>query len=202
MRSTAQSTKRQYVILCLVAAWFVFWIASNAYPWVSSSMNILQGADVDVRFGALTLWILIISAVTFFVWGHFLKKKDFFAIRPAWSLFFLVFPVYGLLYYAFRNTSLNNVNGLLYGCGVIISVVLQQIVTFGLLQSSLEKVLTLKNAAIVTGCAFFIGHLIYGISFLTIIFAVAAIVFSWLRYRYRSILPGSIIHLIFSLLPF
>lgn len=195
-----------HIILVLVS-WFFIWFISQFlfffgayFPLLSE--KIFSSQNVNLNFSIITAWILLVGVSCFLLYEKATHDISFIQqIHNKKILYFYAIPIILIFRIIFQGTTSFGANGLLYVVGMTVSVFWQQILTFGLLQTYLEKLVNTKLAMFMTILIFTIGHLPFlNLSLLTPIEFGGFILFGLLRHQFKTIHPGYIIHLSFSLL--
>jgi membrane protease YdiL (CAAX protease family) len=83
---------------------------------------------------------------------------------------------------------------------MIVSAFVQDIGTFGFLQTYIEKQVHRSIAAVIVAISFFIAHFQYGLAYATLFYIAGFFLFAFLRYKTRSLYATNVLHLSFLLL--
>lgn len=187
-------------VILAVVIWFIFWFGAQSLYLIPNLFSNINPTP-NVFFVIYSLWIIFVSMVAVLIWKFTFKKFGFLKIKnKKWLLLYIIPVVLSVILIINGNNF--GINRYLYTSAMFVTTFLgQDLLTFGFLQTYLEKITGAKTAAIITGLAFFAGHLVSSFSFGTLLMLVAAILFSFLRYRTKNIYLLNIIHISFSLLP-
>ena len=190
-------------IIAAVVIWFIFWFAEESLYLISRllSTDIPFSLSLDVFFGIYSLWIISIAAIGIIIWRFTINDFSFLKIKnKKWLLLYIVPVILSIVLFIWGNGL--NINRVLYAASMFSTTFIgQDVLTFGFLQTYLGKVIDKKLAALVTGISFFIGHLTFNLSYYTLLITVAAVLFSYLRYKTKNIYLLNIVHVSFLLLP-
>lgn len=191
-----------------IIVWFICWMSVSGitnFPSVSDwliRIGLMQEGNSIRNFTILTIWMSITGIIAFLLWYKY--TKDVFFLKQCLHkkiLYLYIIPFILLIITIAQGTKFG-VPGILFGTSMIVNAFTQDVLTFGLLQTYLEKVTNNKMAALLTAVVFYIGHFdaFYDIR-MSAVYIVGFILFGWLRYKFKTIYPGNIIHLSFLLLP-
>lgn len=202
-KSDASKTRIRVVSLVLLA-WFVFWLPFQLIfildvPYLDS----LLSPDNLPTHERLVRYSLVLAASAFLaclIYHRFVHIYKFFKTKK-WIFLLYLLPLAAMInLYINQPSEIFGVNTLLYILFMTLSVAYQDILTFGFLQTILEKNLGGLIAAIITGVVFYIGHLNFSLDVFSLIHMLGFIVFSFSRYLTGSIYIANIIHLTFVLM--
>lgn len=209
MKLRQTSTKKNIawaVVAC--AGWVAFWLSTQALfmtniPILSKAL--LSSHNVTTSFLALTIWILIVAVVAVLAWAKFSHNNfSFLRVehRQRWILYAYIPILILAVLVAFKTPF--GVPGWLWVVGIIATTFFQDILTFGFLQTMLEKHLSGVVAAVVTAGMFFAGHFLLVGNIPTLqtmlLYLVAFPLFAFLRLKTKTIYATDIIHVVFLLL--
>lgn len=198
---TKQKIKKTIVAIGL---WSVFWFgAQGMYVLPFSPLNNLNlNLSPDLSFLFYTLWILSVAGIGLILWKKTINDFSFLKVKNKKVLFLYIVPIIIAIVLLIRGNGFNDINRPLYVAAIASSTfIAQDMLTFGFLQTYLEKILSKNVAAIITFVTFFTAHLAFQWSMGALIVLLGAIVFSYLRYRTKNIYLLDIIHISFLLLP-
>lgn len=163
-----QTTKRKddfwwLRVIGLVTMWFMTWLATQALymidvpilsPW-------LKNADGEQGFINLSIWIMFVVIVATVAWAV-VAKGNFSFLKPTkWTIapYIVTIPLVIACMFAPRSLTFG-VTPWLYMTLMVVTNFVQDILTFGFLQTALEKVIKVWPAAILTAVVFYAGHFV------------------------------------------
>ncbi|NTW62021.1 hypothetical protein HGB25_01245 [Candidatus Saccharibacteria bacterium] len=196
---TKQKIKK---VVIAVGLWCVFWFGAQAiYLIPISPLNTLE-LPPNLNFLLYTIWILCVSCAGVFIWKKKVNDFSFLKVKNKKILYLYIMPIIMAIIFLIRGNGID-INRPLYIVAIASTTfIAQDMLTFGFLQTYLEKIISRKTAAMITCIAFFTAHLTFGWSLLTLTFLLGGALFSYLRYRTKNIYLLDIIHISFLLLPF
>ncbi len=196
-------------IIIAIFVWLCAWMLSDITLGTTVIERLLPHFDqysANVRFGIYSFWLLIICAIISITWFKKIKEASFLKIKnKAWLLLYIIPITFIVIIAIHGNQQSGNVNQWNWTISIILSTFFaQDLVTFGFLQTYLEKQLKPFHAALLTAAVFFVGHLIGQFQFdvLTLIYFLGFILFAIIRYKTKNIYIVNVLHLSFLLLPF
>lgn len=204
---TVQSTKKtsfQKRIIAVVFAiilWFVWWFTSQALFIINIPVltNFLtHGVTATQSFINITLFLLVPMFFAFVLYHKYVRDYQFLrANKYVWLLYIIPLILF------IRLLTLHDVFGVpswIYGLGMIVSASVQDIGTFGFLQTYVEKKVYRSVAAVIVAVSFFIAHFQYGLAYAALFYIAGFFIFAFLRYKTRSLYATNVLHLSFLLL--
>lgn len=196
--------KKALKILAGVALWFFIWTAARFLFYFNNITRVLPFLKslIDYKYLFFGGWLVFCAIIVFVVWGKKSQSFSFLRIKNKFWLMLYLIPLGQYVYWIFQSKTPFGLAGWLYGLIFILATSGQDILTFGFLETYLEKIIKPWPAAFMTVLVFFLGHFYFKLSFLTLIFIVGFAGFAILRKKTESVYPVNIIHLIFSLLPY
>jgi membrane protease YdiL (CAAX protease family) len=194
-----------------VLIWFLIWFVlgipySTSWLLPNPTINVLSNISSSrTEFFALySLWVLLITAIAIMIYKFTINDFSFLKIKQKKLLFLYLIPVILAAYDILANDTYG-INSYIWAIGIATTTFCgQDLLTFGLLQTYLSKVLNPFAALIITSAAFFVAHLFIGynnLSLATSIVLFGAFLFGFLRYKSKSIYLLDVIHIAFGLLP-
>jgi len=187
-------------VIVAVLIWFFFWFAAQSLLLIPDLLSNLASTP-NAYFSIYSLWILFIAAIAIILWRFIINDFSFLKVKNRKILFLYLIPIAISIALLTLGNGLS-INRLLYVvCMSLTTFLAQDVLTFGFLQTYLDKVVANKLAAVITGLAFFVGHLTFDLSWFTLVYIFAAILFSFLRYKTKNVYLLNIIHISFLLLP-
>lgn len=186
-----------------IPAWLLVWLSTQALFFFDIPLlsDYLSRLTLQQSFIVLTLWISIIASIVSLLWYKLYHNFSFLK-APAVIYLAYIIPLI-LVVKDLLQPQIFGINPFIWVLAMIITTFIQDILTFGYLQTYLEKQINLKPAAIATALIFYIGHFI-GIGSIDIttalIYAFGFAIFAFLRYRSHSIYLTNALHLSFLLL--
>lgn len=187
-------------ILISLTLWSLFWFLGQALFFYNNLP--FQNLDSNAIFFVITIWILFLAIIALFLWKWKFNDFSFLQVKNRKILWFYSLPVILTLIFLIKGLPVG-INRFAYVFAMVTTTFLaQDMLTFGFLQTYLEKLITPFCAFILTSLVFFIAHLTFDFSFFTLIFAFGALLFGYLRYKTKNIYLLNILHTAFLLLPF
>lgn len=195
-----------FVVICF-HCWLVVWLLtfglfSIYIPFITP---LLEKMEPTKCFLTLLVWILFIALVSTLFWSRW-SKNDFNFLKvkkPIWIILSYL-PVITLTLIVASKPKVFEINGTIYALGMLILNPIQDLLTFGYLQTALNKHLrSHTTAAIITACTFFIGHIIFNLSAgvgAYVFYTAAFLLFALLRDFTNNIYAIICIHLYYALI--
>lgn len=144
------------------------------------------------------VWILSLLTA-WFVYHKSVRDYNFLKTKK-WILVLYLLPIAAAInLYIHNPTEIYGANTIIYLLAMLISVGYQDILTFGFLQTILEKRTARIIAALATALVFYIGHLNFGFDLLSLIHILGYVVFVFARYKTSAIYVTNVIHLTYIL---
>lgn len=192
-----------------IALWFTVWSASQALFMSADQYSgtlhlaesLFQNTTLSFQFGALSLWSILLAAIAIVIWKY--TVNDFSFLKPLNKKILLLYliPVSFALY-QLTKTSVFGVDSTVWVFGIIgTTFLLQDFLTFGLLQTYVSKKIGPFYALFVVGAVFFIAHMSFDMSVNTLLLLLGSFSFAYARYKTSSIYLGNVIHLSALLAP-
>lgn len=196
------SSKKRYLLVCVaICLWFLWWFLSQALFIINVPIltDLLTGGVTPAQsFINITLFLLVPTFFAFLVFHKFVNDYRFLRTNRYVLLLYII-PLILFM----RLLTVGDIYGVpafVYGLGMIISAAVQDIGTFGFLQTFVEKHIPRILAAIVVAIAFFIAHFQYGMAYEELFYFSGFLLFALLRYKTKSIYVTNVLHLSFLLL--
>lgn len=197
-----------YLLLC-VLAWWVIWISTQALfiinvPLLSDFL--LRSENTTTNFAILTAWICITGLIATFLWSRWSNSNFSFLKTPRWRwivIGYLPILIATIIITVAREPF--GIPGWLWAPSLLVTTFYQDILTFGFLQTAIEKRLRPSTAALLTAFVFFAGHFwLVGNapSFLdpqVYLFAIGFPVIALLRYKTKTIYATNMLHSAFHM---
>lgn len=196
-------------IVCIIAWWFI-WILTQALfitdvPLLSDFLG--RSQNIAVNFAIYTAWICATGLIATFLWSRWSNGDFSFLKAPRWRWVVIGYvPIFIAAIIIIVTRSPFGIPGWLWAPSLLVTTFYQDFLTFGLLQTALEKRLRPLTAALLTAFVFFTGHFwLVGNapSFLdpqVYLFAVGFPIFALLRYKTKTIYATNMIHSAFHIL--
>jgi membrane protease YdiL (CAAX protease family) len=190
-------------ILVAVFLWGLFWMASQ-YLFIGETPmwleNLVRDVSTEQRFVYLTLWISGIAVVGIALWHRWVQQYGFLRAPRRLYLAYIL-PVILVVWLLFEPEQFG-VSSPIYTTGIVLTTMWQDLVTFGFLQTYLEKQVSPKVAMLITAVVFFVGHTPYGMPLAMLVaYGLGFLVFAYLRYKTKSVYLTNVLHLSFVLIP-
>lgn len=181
-----------------IFVWSFFWFFGQILMKIDLPF-IAEIDNVNIGFLIFSIWNLLVTAIAFVIWRVKFNDFKFLKIKDKRVLFLYIVPIV-LAILAFIDSSRYGVNSYLWVFGLVATTFLaQDMLTFGFLQTYLGKIMKPVYAFLITSSAFFLAHLAYNFSAMTLILLSGAFLFGFLRYKTKNIYIINIIHNIISL---
>ncbi|MFH1367293.1 MAG: CPBP family glutamic-type intramembrane protease [Patescibacteria group bacterium] len=195
--------KKALKIIEAVAIWFFIWTIARFLFYfynITRAFPFLKNL-VEYKYLFFAGWLVLAGIIVFIIWSKKNQSFSFFRLKnKIWLVFYLI-PLGQYVYWIFQSETPFSLAGWYYGLVLILATSGQDLLTFGFLETYLEKLIKPWPAAFLTILVFFLGHFYFQWSFLILIFIAGFAGFAVLRKKMGSVYPINIIHLIFSLLP-
>lgn len=189
-------------------------ITSVLLIWLTiwNNMNLETGKRLFVYLGVIDANRCIKLLQSFYLLGFLgvlvligyiiTKNISFLKVDNKKIFLFYLFPFFILLtIVSFFRGNISIGDNLIDKFSLVVISISQDILTFGLLETYLEGIISCKNAAVITVIMFFIGHIgFFPINFLLLFYVFGFVLFGYLRYRYKNIYLVNIIHTSFNIL--
>lgn len=193
-----------YVILA-VAAWCAAWMSTQALfmtdvPVLTALLT--SSPSATIRFAALSAWIIGTGVIVTLLWAKWSGGDlSFLKIKRPKLLLLCYLPIAIAAIVVIVTRSPFGIPGWLWTLCLVATTFYQDILTFGFLQTALEKRLKPIVAALLTALVFFSGHFWLVDNLPTLanagLYMIAFPIFALLRYKTRTIYPANIIHTAF-----
>ncbi len=182
------------VTLALII-WLIFWVAP--YKIFDFLPDMAGRNEIFITY---TLLGLVLPVIALIVWKNKFNNFFFLKIKDKRILWLYIMPIIFIIR-ALCSATQFGINSVVWTSGIITSTFLtQDLMTFGFLQTYLEKLVKPFIAFLLTSSLFFIGHIFTnGISTGLLIVLVGSLVFGFLRYKTKNIYLLNIIHTSFLL---
>ena len=194
-----KSRRNLIAVIAAVLIWFAYWfgIQNLYFPILGNVLNL--HVSQDFLFAIYSLCITIVALFVTVIWCVTVKDFSFLKLKKKKILYLYMLPVVLTILILIFGDGVG-VNSFLFAIFMWSTTALaQDLVTFGFLQTFIEKRVNRKLAAIITGTVFFLGHIIFGMGIITIFHAIGSILFSYLRYKTKNIYILDVIHISFLL---
>ena len=148
-----------------------------------------------------SFYLLFITSIILFLWFIIFKKFDFFYLNTKKVLLLYIIPLIIFLL-SFVYTNEKTMSTILQETfSFIVLSFSQDILTFGILQTYLSKLINTYYATILTVCMFFIGHIgFFPLNILLLFYITGFVLFGYLRYKDKNIYRLNVIHTSFNLI--
>lgn len=194
-----------YVTLAILA-WSAVWLSTQALFMTDVPIltNFLSASNVVTGFGTYSLWIMLIAVVVTLLWAWWSKNDFSFLKAKKWKWIILGYiPVLAAALVIMISREPFTVPGWLWAPCLLATTFFQSILTFGFLQTTLEKRLKPMWAAWLTALVFFAGHFWLVGNLPTLanasLYLIAFPIFALLRYKTKTIYATNIIHSAFHM---
>lgn len=189
--------KKPFVhVITAVLAWLVLWCLTQGL-FMSEFLQKLY-IDINLIYLLATAWVAMVACISVSVLPHYRKK-----ILPKSKLLWL-YSIPAVLLILLPSHYQLPLALPVYILMITITVFWQDYLTFGLLQTRLEKILTKNIAAPTTALLFMFGHLVFYLNSLLdpqfILLGIAGFVFAFSRRYMGNIYIANILHLCFYLI--
>lgn len=200
VEKTVERKEKIVKTILAVSVWFLFWFANEGIFLLSRHdvINLDFIGSASWKFFFITLWAVLFFGVAFFIWS--IKIKNWLFLKCSKKVFILYLIPFVLLIKVLISGETFGVLPILYVLGIIFNSLLQDILTFGFLQTYLEKVLNTKAAFLIVVVAFYIAHLDFSFSVGSLFLVAGYILFGYLRFRFKHIYFTNVVHLSYLLL--
>jgi len=187
-------------ILLAIFIWSIFWFSGQGVFFINYLS--LENIDSNMVFIYFTFWLLFVAIVGIIIWRLKINDFSFLRIKNKKILWLYLVPILFAVVILINGAPVD-INRYYYVFAMTTTTFLaQDMLTFGFLQTYLEKHTKPSYAAMITTLVFFIAHLTFDLSIFTLIYASGIILFGYLRYKTKNIYLLNIIHMSFLLLPF
>lgn len=203
MTKKLSNKNRLIRIITVIALWFAVWFLSQGVFIVSDTplANWLMHGSSQDNFIHATLWIVGVMVIGAALWHKFVRNYSFLKVRSPRLLAAYLLPLVLFIVMLIRPLPFG-INPFVYTASMIATCFWQDLLTFGFLQTSLEKLVNPKLAAALTAASFFVGHLYFEFSWLALAYMAGFAIFAYARYRTKSIYLTNALHLAFLLVAF
>lgn len=198
--------KKPAKVTIALLLWLVFWFSSQflfIYPKVFPNAPDFLGTfnSRTIRYIVYTIWILLVASVAILVWKKRWNDFSFLKVKDKKILLAYLIP-FALIIYDIATNSSFGINKYIWVIGIVSTTfIAQDLVTFGILQSYLNKQLTPFLSFITTSSIFFLAHLYFDFSFGSVVVLAGAFLFGFLRFKTKNIYLLDVIHISFLLFP-
>lgn len=159
--------------------------------------------DSSKLFIYATVWILFVATITTLVWNKLRADWSFLHKPRKYQIALYLVPIV-LVVKDLTMPSIFGVNSSLYVVAIVVSVMWQDVLTFGFLQTYLEKKTTPVIVMFLVAASFWVGHIVFQLHsinlFVFLLYALAFLLLSFLRFKTKNIYLTNILHLTFLLL--
>lgn len=196
-----------YVMLA-ITAWYAVWMSTQALFMTDVPVLtalIASSPDIAVRFATLSAWIIGTGIIATLLWAKWSGGDfSFLRIKRPMVLMLAYLPIAIVAVIVMLTRSPFGVPGWLWISCLVATTFYQDILTFGFLQTALEKRVRPIVAALLTALVFFSGHfwLIGNMPTLATagMYMVAFPIFALLRYKTKTIYATNLIHTAFHVI--
>lgn len=193
--------KRLYLqIASALIIWLLIWNRMNLehglklleYFGVSGSQNQLLLIQSSYMFALL--------AIVFGLWLYFTRNISFLKTKDKKVFLFYLLPLIIFASILVIKKGENTIDLSTAAFSFFTISFTQDFLTFGILQTLLEKLSNKKTAAILTVIMFFVGHTgFFPLNVFIIFYIVGFVLFGYLRYKYGNIYLLNVLHISFNL---
>lgn len=196
-----KKNKKNIKIILALVIWLLYWFAASQKGICSILPDMGSVNNIFIVYNTV---LIFLAAVVVLGWKIKINNFNFLKIKNKKILWFYLIPFVLAIRTLFSGEQFG-INSIVWTLGIIISTFLaQDIVTFGFLQTYLEKLVKPFMAFLLTSSIFFFGHLIISNDlnnfFMITVTLAGSFIFGFLRYKTKSIYPGNIIHVAFLLI--
>jgi hypothetical protein len=183
-----------------IAVWFILWTSTQGFFINTAWLNVFS-SDPATAVLLASLYCLVIMLIVGVIF-----RKHLSAIFPRqrfiW-LYILIVPA--IAYMLVVHPTVGVLSTPVYLFMIMITVFWQDVLTFGALQSRLERI-NPKYAWLIVAVVFWLGHIVFDLSGVvadpsgTLLVLVAAFSFAWLRKVTGSFYLPNVLHLLFYMI--
>lgn len=132
-------------VILAVVVWFIFWFGAQSLYLIPNLFSNIDPTP-NVFFAIYSSWIIFVSMVAVLIWKFTLKKFGFLKItNKKWLLLYIIPSILSVI--LIINGKNFGINRYLYTSAIFVTTFLgQDLLTFGFLQTYLEKLTNSKTA--------------------------------------------------------
>ena len=201
-----KKNKNKIIIKIIIAIllWSIFWFSGQALFFINLDLpflNFVQNFDKNIIMLVYTLWVLFVSLIALIIYRWKINDFSFLKIKNKKILWLYIIPLVFAIIIIINGSPFGYNRYLNVFAMTTTTFLAQDVLTFGFLQTYLEKLINPIYAFFVTSTVFFSAHLAYDLSYYTLILVFGALLFGFLRYKTKNIDLLNIIHTSFLLIP-